>query len=79
MMEIDENNNNFKKLNIDLVRSFPISIELRKRKEKTLLQFSQEELEKNQDKILTLLKKECVDLKTWFLLIVSLNYHLYYQ
>lgn len=54
------------------IKSFSFTVELRKRKEKTLIQFSQEELENNQDKILMVLKKECVDLKSWFLIIVSL-------
>jgi hypothetical protein len=52
----------------------PLTVELRKRKEKTLIQLSYEDLLNSQDKILTMLKKECGDLKSWFFIIVSCVY-----
>jgi hypothetical protein len=51
--------------------NLPLTVELRKRKEKTLIQLSYEDLNNSQDKILMMLKKECGDLKSWFFIIVS--------
>ncbi len=45
-------------------------LELRKRKEKAYLEFSNEELTANPDKILTIMKKEFIHLKSWFIIIV---------
>ena len=55
--------------------SFQIDLDLRKRQEKTILQIKETDLETNQDKILEIIKKECVDLQTWFYITVS-NYTL---
>ena len=49
---------------------FQIVMELRKRQENTLITITEEMLRKDQDKILTALRKECVDLQTWFSIIV---------
>jgi len=46
--------------------------ELRKKKEKTILEFTEEEVMSKSDKILQVLKKESIDLKSWFYLIVSI-------
>jgi hypothetical protein len=51
-------------------KNFKFRFELRKRKEKTIFEFSEEELKSKPDKILQILKKECVDLKSWFYVIV---------
>jgi hypothetical protein len=58
-MEIEENN------------ILKFRFELRKKKEKTILEFSEEDIRVKPDKILQVLKKECVDLRSWFYLIVS--------
>lgn len=49
------------------------SFELRKRKEKTLIDLSEDDIKNKPDKVLQLLKKESVDLKSWFYIIVSIN------
>jgi hypothetical protein len=54
--------------------SFQIDLDLRKRQEKTILQINETDLETNQDKILEIIKKECVDLQTWFYITVSRIY-----
>ena len=46
--------------------------ELRKKKEKTMLEFTEEEIISKSDKILQVLKKESIDLKSWFYLIVNI-------
>jgi hypothetical protein len=48
-----------------------IIIDLRKRKEKTIIEISEEEMINKSEKLLVMLKRECVDLKTWFYIIVS--------
>lgn len=55
-----EDNNNLK-----------FRFELRKKKEKTILEFSEEDIRSKPEKILQILKKESVDLRSWFYLIVS--------
>ena len=57
---------------------FQIVMELRKRQENTLITITEEMLKKEQDKILTALRKECVDLQTWcaimvFILLITLS------
>lgn len=47
-------------------------IQLRKRKELTHLEFSVQELKSNPSKILNIMKKEYIDLKSWFLMIVKI-------
>lgn len=49
---------------------FQIVMELRKRQENTIITVTEEMLQNDQDKILTALRKECVDLQTWFAIIV---------
>ena len=46
--------------------------ELRKKKEKTILEFTEEEIKSKSDKILQVLKKESIDLKSWFYLVVNI-------
>ena len=48
-----------------------VLIELRKRKDKSVVKLSEKDLHDNPDKLLQMLKKECVDLKTWFYIIVK--------
>ncbi len=47
-----------------------LNLELRRRKEKVIIDLSEEDLKINPDKILQMLKRECVDLKSWFYVIV---------
>ena len=49
---------------------FEIDLELRKRKEHTVLKITEKDLINNQDKILSTIKKECVDFSTWFYIIL---------
>ncbi len=70
-MEIEGNNKHSEKLYKDLSEALPLTVELRKRKEKTLITLSHEDLLTSKDKILIMLKKECADLKSWFFIIVS--------
>ena len=56
--------------NLEQFHKSGIKIELRRKKEKTLITISEEELKEKSDKILNMLKKECVDVKTWFYIIV---------
>jgi hypothetical protein len=46
-------------------------IQLRKRKELTHLEFTINELKSNPVKVLNIMKKEYIDLKSWFLIIVK--------
>ena len=50
---------------------FKLCLDLKKRKEKTILNLCEEDLNKKPDKILQILKKECVDLRTWLYIIVT--------
>ena len=52
------------------MESIKFSLELRKRKEKAHVEFTSEELKENPNKILNIMKKEFIDLKSWFLVIV---------
>jgi len=45
-------------------------LELRKRKENSYVEFTSEELKENPEKILSIMKKEFIHLKSWFLVIV---------
>ena len=51
-------------------KTFEIDLELRKRKEQTILKITENDLINNQDKILSTIKKECVDFSTWFYIIL---------
>ncbi len=72
-MEIDyeEKNKSADNFNPGQLENFHLKIELRKRKEKTIIDLTYEDFIENNDKILAMLKKECVDLKSWFFIIVS--------
>lgn len=52
------------------MESTKFCIELRKRKEKAHLEFTSEELKENPEKILNIMKKEFIHLKSWFIVIV---------
>ncbi len=54
-----------------LMESTKFCLELRKRKEKAYLEFTAEELKENPEKILNIMKKEFIHLKSWFIVIVS--------
>ena len=45
-------------------------VELKRRKEKSFLDLSEEDLITKSEKILQIYKKECVDLKNWFFTMV---------
>lgn len=51
--------------------SFEIELDLRKRQEKTILKITEEDLANSQEKILSTMKKECVDLQSWLYIMVS--------
>jgi len=53
-------------------------VELRRRKEKTFLDITEEELMTKPEQILQIYKKECVDLKNWFFTIVLILLKLSY-
>ena len=55
-------------------KNFKFRFELKKKKERTILEFTEEELKSKPDKILQVLKRECVDLKSWFYVIVIYLY-----
>jgi hypothetical protein len=58
--------------NLEQLHKSGIKIELRRKKEKTLITLSEGELREKSDKILNMFKKECVDLRTWFYIIVRI-------
>jgi hypothetical protein len=49
-------------------------VELRKRKDNTIITLTEDTLTRDSDKILQLLSKECADLRTWFYIIVNKDY-----
>jgi hypothetical protein len=52
------------------MENLKFTCELRKRKDKPLLEISDKDLLANPEKVLSILKKESVNLKTWFYIIV---------
>ena len=48
-----------------------IDLDLQKRLDKTILSLTSKDLENNQEKILNVLIKENVDLRSWFYILVS--------
>ena len=55
--------------------SFEIELDLRKRQEKTILKITEQDLANSQEKILSTMKKECVDLQSWlYIMVSSFNY-----
>ena len=55
--------------------SFEIELDLRKRQEKTILKITEQDLANRQEKILSTMKKECVDLQSWlYIMVSSFNY-----
>ena len=53
-----------------MLNDFNLDIELKKASQKTVLNISETDLEENQDKVLTTLQKECIDLNSWFYIIL---------
>ena len=53
-----------------MLNNFYLDIELRKSTQKTVLSITETDLEENQDKVLTTLQKECIDLNSWFYIIL---------
>jgi hypothetical protein len=47
--------------------------ELRKRKEKPILELNENDLKNNPDKVLTILRKESINLRLWFYVIVNIK------
>ncbi len=54
-------------------KKLKFNFELRKRKIKTILEFTEDDVKSKPDKILQMLKKESIDLKSWFYLIVRIH------
>lgn len=50
-----------------------IIFELRKKKDKTMLTITEDDLRNKSERILTTLKRECVEFKSWFKIIVRCN------
>ena len=53
-----------------MLNNFYLDIELRKSIQKTVLSITETDLEENQDKVLSILQKECIDLNSWFYIIL---------
>ena len=53
-----------------MLNNFYLYIELRKSTQKTVVNIIKTVLEENQDKVLTTLQKECIDLNSWFYIIL---------
>ena len=53
-----------------MFNNFYLDIELRKSTQKTVLNITEEDLQENQDKVLNTLQKECIDLNSWFYIIL---------
>ena len=53
-----------------MLNNFYLDIELRKHSQKTVLSITEKDLEENQDKVRTTLQKECIDLNSWFYIIL---------
>ena len=55
---------------MEIFKNFYLDIELRKSAQKTVLNITQQDLKENRDKVLSTIQKECVDLKSWFYIIL---------
>ena len=53
-----------------MLNNFYLDIELPKSSQKTVLNITETELEENQDRVLLTLQKECIDLNSWFYIIL---------
>ena len=53
-----------------MLNNFYLDIELRKPSQKTVLSITEKDLEENQEKVRTTLQKECIDLNSWFYIIL---------
>ena len=54
----------------EIPKDFSITLDLKKRQEKTILKISENDLISNKEKLLSLFKKECIDLHSWFYIII---------
>ena len=50
--------------------NFFLQVDLRKSPQKTVLNITETDLEENKEKVLSTLQKECVDLNTWFYIVL---------
>ena len=55
---------------MEMFKNFYLDIELRKSTQKTVLKITEKDLKENQDKVLSSFQKECVDLNSWFYVIL---------
>ena len=55
---------------MEMFKNFNLDIELKKSTQKTVLNISEKDLKENQDKVLSTIQKECVDLNSWFYIIL---------
>ena len=53
-----------------MFKNFSLDIEPRKSTQKMVINITEKDLEKNQDKVLSTIQKECVDLNSWFYIIL---------
>ena len=53
-----------------MFKNFALDIEPRKSTQKMVINITEKDLEENQDKVLSTLQKECVDLNSWFYIIL---------
>ena len=53
-----------------MLKNFSLDIEPRKSTQKTVINITEKDLEENQDKVLSTIQKECVDLNSWFYIIL---------
>ena len=53
-----------------MFKNFNLDIELKKSTQKAVLNITEKDLKENQDKVLSTIQKECVDLNSWFYIIL---------
>jgi tetratricopeptide (TPR) repeat protein len=55
---------------MEITKNFLLDVELKKTGQKTVLEITEKDLKENQDKVLSIMKKENVDLNSWFYIIL---------
>ena len=55
---------------MEIAKNFFLDIELQKTSQKTVLKITEQDLKENQDKVLSIIKEENVDLNSWFYIIL---------
>ena len=55
---------------MEITKNFILDVELKKTGQKTVLEITEKDLKENQDKVLSIMKKENVDLNSWFYIIL---------